>query len=125
MPKITTEIAMASGREISPHPQMRSALDRNFNAAASSTNPRTTFPVFIHEPDFGRRFSVLGNRAKKMNGSENVALKTTIPATGYAHSLLAVAASSPPTNGAVHEKETSVSVSPMNNTPRYPLRSLL
>ena len=34
---------MATDREINPHPITRSAFDKNFNAATSSTKPSVTW----------------------------------------------------------------------------------
>jgi len=56
-----------------PRRQTRSALEKNLTAAASSTNPRTTFIEFIQEPDFGSLSSACGNRASSTNGKANVA----------------------------------------------------
>ena len=75
---------------------------------------------FIHAPDLGRLLSQFGKRAKRMKGVAKVAEKASMPSTGQVHSLLAVAASSPPTNGAVQENETSVRVRPMKSTPMMP-----
>ena len=109
--------AMARGRGRSPVPHTRSAFERNFSAAATSMKPSTPLSAPIHEPDFGRRPSAFGKTAKRTNGSANTLEKTTIPRTGYPHPPCTVAARRPPTNGTVHENDTSTSVSPMKSTP--------
>ena len=119
--KITSVNAIASGRETMFHPQTRSALEINFMAAASSMNPSVTLTDVIHEPAFGNFDNPRGNIASPTNGRAKAVLKISIPVSGLNHSPPAAAASNPPTNGAVHENETSVSVTPMNNTPAYPL----
>lgn len=43
--------------------ETKSALERNFNASATSIKPNTTFTVFIQPPDFGNDCNACGNKA--------------------------------------------------------------
>src|SRR5690606_8419166 len=71
-PKIAIQIAKKTSLSSICACQTKSALDKNLNANASSMNPKVTFTVFIHPPDFGNELIQLGKIANKTNGIANV-----------------------------------------------------
>ena len=105
-----------------PHPETRSAFDKNFNASASSIKPNVILNFFIQVPDFGRFLIKFGKRANIAKGSANEIPKPSIPAVNwYAPPLI----DNDPTNkepsiGPVHEKETSAKVKDMKKMPIIP-----
>ena len=71
--------------EKNPHPQTKSVLLINLNAAAISKNPITTLVEFSHPPDFGRLARYCGKSASRKNGDAKAELKTIIPIIGQNH----------------------------------------
>src|SRR5690554_8192375 len=98
---------MNSSRLISPQPCTKSAFDKNFSAKANSKNPKTTFTVFNHPPDFGREFNQLGKRAKRAKGKAKAKPKPPIPAVNCIAppSEVSEPAKSDPKIGPVHEND--------------------
>ena len=83
-------------------------------------NASVTFTMFIHDPDLGTCFSHEGKRAKSVNGKAKARAKPSIPMAGATHCpLVAVSTNSSPMIGAVHENDTSTSVSAMRKMERY------
>ena len=73
--------------------------------------PRTTFRVFIQEPDLGADFSHEGNMAKRVNGRARARAKPNIPTAGASQLPdVVVSTRSMPMMGPVQEKETSTRV---------------
>ena len=81
----TAQTAKTALCEKNPHPQTKSVLLKNLNAAAISKKPITTLTEFSQPPDLGSFARYCGKRAKKKNGKANAALKTTIPRNGQNH----------------------------------------
>src|SRR5665213_2703036 len=100
--------------DISPVLQTRSALEKNFTAAASSNNPTMTFTSRSHPPARGSDVVHLGTSASKKNGVANTTENTAIPASGRIQSPRAAATSKGPMNGAVHVNDASVNANPAN-----------
>ena len=99
-----------------------SALERNLNANANSTNPKTTFTVFSQPPDFGKLPNKLGVKAKNINGNPrpnpkpNIAMDNIIAPPSEFNEV-------PKTNpnaGPMHENETIISVNAMKKIPISP-----
>lgn len=79
---ITTQIAMNNSRFRNPQWYAKSTFDRNLNARASSINPKDTFTVFNHPPDFGSEFNQPGNKAKMAKGTARAKENPNIPTSG-------------------------------------------
>ena len=105
-----------------PQCSTKSALDKNFKAKASSRNPKTTFTVFNHPPDFGNEFNQLGNMANNANGKANASPNPPIPAVNCIAppSEVKDPANKEPKIGPVHEKDTIARVRAMKKTPMIP-----
>src|SRR5689334_14281141 len=88
--------------------QTRSALERNFIAAAISSRPIVTFVARSQAPDFGSDPTACGTMASATNGSANTVEKASIPASGHCQAPCDATTSSVPRNGAVHVKDVSV-----------------
>ena len=65
-----------------PQPATKSALEINFNAKASSINPKEIFTSFIHSPDFASDERSEGTAANTMNGNESAIANPNIPIIG-------------------------------------------
>ena len=52
-PKIAIQMAKNTSRSNQCSCKTKSAFDKNLNASASSKNPKVTFTVLSHPPDFG------------------------------------------------------------------------
>src|SRR5215204_351451 len=100
-----------------PHDHTRSALDRNFMAAAISRNPIATLTRASHGPDRGTWLANCGAAASATNGSANVAEYASSPATGRCHSPCAATTSRVPRNAAVHVSDVTVKVAAMSSVP--------
>ena len=105
-----------------PQCSTKSALDKNLKAKASSRNPKTTFTVFNHPPDFGNEFNQFGNRANKANGNANASPNPPIPAVNCIAppSEVSDPASNEPRIGPVHEKDTIARVKAIKKIPMIP-----
>lgn len=122
--KITIHKAKYTSRSNRFQLYAKSTLDKNFNAKASSRNPKTTFTLFSQPPDFGRDFSMDGNIAKITKGTANAKEKPNIPIAGPNRSpFVAASTSKVPIIGPVHEKETTDKLADMKNKPIQPLLS--
>src|SRR5512140_246262 len=104
-------------REINPVRQTRSALEKNFTAAAISNKPTTTFTSRSHPPARGRAAVHRGTSARRKNGVANTIENTAIPASGRIQSPRAADTSSGPTKGAVHVNDASVKAKPASTDP--------
>ena len=106
----------------SPQCSTKSELDRNFNASANSINPKTTFTVFSHPPDFGKEFNHFGNIANNVNGSARAKPKPPIPMLNCIAlaSDAIVLPNKPPKIGPVQEKETIAKVKAIKKMPTKP-----
>ena len=119
-------IAIHKARKVSRsricHPYAKSATERNFNANASSTNPKQTFTQFIQLPDLGICFSHVGNKANNENGKANAIANPNIPIVG-ANTLPEVETSTKrkPIIGPVQEKDTKANVKAIKNMLRKPV----
>ena len=107
---------------IIPQWATKSALDKNFNAKASSINPKETLIVFNHPPDYGNDSSIFGNIANNANGSPSASPNPPIPTVNSqaAESLEIDPASSDPNIGPVQEKDTIANVRAIKNIPIIP-----
>src|SRR5690554_7728041 len=84
----------------------KSAFDKNLNANANSKNPKNTFTVLSHPPDFGREFIHPGKAANNPKGKANASEKPNIPTKGAIPPRDAASTNNIPIMGPVHEKET-------------------
>ena len=98
----------------------KSAFERNLNANANSKNPKNTFTVFNHPPDFGREFNQPGNAANNPKGNARAREKPNIPTKGPIPPTVADSTSSVPTIGPVQENETRASVNAIKKIPKNP-----
>jgi hypothetical protein len=89
-------------------------------AKANSKNPRNTFTVFNHPPDFGKEFIQPGNNANKVKGKESASENPNIPTNGAIPPMDADSTKRVPTIGPVHEKETNASAKAMKKIPIKP-----
>ena len=84
--------------------------------------PRTTFMVFIHEPDFGADLRSEGNMANRVNGSARARAKPNMPTAGPIQlPEVTVSTSRRPMIGAVHEKDTRARVKAMRKIEMRPV----
>src|SRR4051794_37776774 len=83
------------------HRQIRSTLEMNFMAAASSRKPIATFTEFIHPPALGSCDNSCGARASTKNGSAKTVENTSIPTSGICHFPCEADTRMVPTNGDV------------------------
>ena len=90
------------------------------NAKANSRNPKTTFTVLSHPPDFGKECSQPGNSAKSINGKAKANEKPNIPTIGAIPPLEAASTRSVPTIGPVQENETIANAKAINKMPIIP-----
>src|ERR1700730_6851249 len=89
----------------------KSAVDKNFNENATSSNPKTTLMLFNHPPDFGRELSRFGISAKRANGRANATENPLMPITNpQCFPEKPASARMPPRNGPVQENEIRQSV---------------
>ena len=98
----------------------KSAFDKNLNANANSKNPKKTFTVFNHPPDFGNEFSHPGNKANNINGSANAKENPNIPIIGAKPPFEAASTNNVPTIGPVHENDTMAKAKAINKIPIIP-----
>ena len=84
----------------------KSAFDKNLKAKANSRNPRNTFTVFNHPPDFGNVFNQPGNIANNIKGNAKANEKPNIPTSGAIPPFEAASTNKVPTIGPVQENET-------------------
>ena len=98
----------------------RSALLKNFNARASSKNPKLTFTLFNQPPLDGIEFNQDGKMANKVNGKAMAKENPNIPQNGPMPPFFAACTSKVPTIGPVHENETRASVKAMKKIPTSP-----
>ena len=105
-----------------PQCPTKSAFDKNLSAKISSTKPKTTFNVSIHEPDFGSDLSMFGKKANSVKGKPMAIPKETIPTTKFSlpFGVVAILPSNVPRIGPVQEKDTITNVSAMKNMPINP-----
>ncbi|MNR10990.1 hypothetical protein D3C85_1272670 [compost metagenome] len=104
--------------------QTRSAAERNFNASASSRNPRQTFTLFNHPPDLGIALKKPGKIADKVKGRARAKAKPNIPIAGARISPLELACTnSVPIIGPVQEKDTKAREAAIKKIPPSPLLS--
>lgn len=91
-------------------------------AKATSINPKITFTVLSHPPDFGKDSNQLGKAANKAKGKANANPKPPIPNDNCIAppSDDKEPANKEPKIGPVHEKETKESVSAIKKIPRIP-----
>ncbi len=100
----------------------KSAMDKNFNAKASSINPKTTLVVFSHPPDLGIDLSICGKRANAPKISAHDSPNPEKAEVSLLGPLLPESEpNKPPKIGPVQEKETITRVSAIKNTPTNPL----
>ncbi len=118
--KIAIQIAKKTSLSNKCNCKTKSAFDKNLKAKANSRNPKTTFTVFNHPPDFGKECSHPGNIAKSMNGKANANEKPNIPIIGAIPPLEAASTNNVPTIGPVQEKDTIANAKAMNNIPIIP-----
>ena len=98
----------------------KSAFDKNLKAKANSRNPKTTFTVFNHPPDFGKECNQPGNMANSINGRANAKENPNIPTIGAIPPFEAASTNKVPTIGPVQEKDTIANANAMNNIPTIP-----
>ena len=117
---ITAHAASSTGWVSSFHCQTRSALERNFSAAASSKNPSVALNRASHTPPLGMRPIHCGNRPKTKNGETKASANASIPSRGRRRLPAAAATSSVPRNGAVQVNDPTTKVTPSNARPAVP-----
>ena len=111
MAKITIHRHRNTSLSKMPQPYARSATDRNFSENASSRKPSITLILFIQLPLRGALFSIVGNRANRVNGSASAMANPSIPIVGARiEPLVPTSTRRKPIMGPVHEKLTRVSV---------------
>src|SRR5690606_23892448 len=103
----------------------KSAFDKNLNANANSTKPKTTFIMFNHPPDFGNVFNQPGKAANNPKGNAKASEKPNIPIIGVMPPVLAAFATIKPRAGPVQEKETSARTNAIKKIPISPPLSAL
>ena len=64
------------------HPFIRSALEKNFKASASSKNPNETFTAFNQPPAWPSLFNKLGKKANNAKGSASASENANMPTSG-------------------------------------------
>lgn len=85
---------------------------------ASSINPKETFKVFNHPPDFAILFNKPGKKAKNAKGKAMAIENPKKPITGPTLSFCWLTSINKlPIKGAVHEKETSTNVNAIKKIP--------
>ena len=107
---------------------VKSAIERNFKANAISINPRETFTVFIHDPDFGNACNQAGNAAKNANGKAKAKENPNMPTNGAKGILpnkvspppVTVCTRSDPIMGPVQENDTNDKVNAIKKIPISP-----
>ena len=117
------QIAIKSSLLIMKVLETKSAFDKNFRAKANSTNPRTTFTVFIQPPDFGKLCNACGNNANKpktIAQANPKPAKAKVSSIGtFAEPVIALP-NKLPKIGPVHENETITRVKAMKKIPIIP-----
>ena len=99
-----------------------SALERNLNAKANSTKPKTTLTVFNQPPDFGIFPNNVGAKAKNINGkakpnpNPSMAIESIVAPPSEFNEVPKTS----PKAGPMHENETIINVSAMKNIPINP-----
>ena len=121
-PKIAIQIARNVSRSSKCQSITKSAIDKNLNASANSMNPKTTFTVFNHPPDFGKFPIILGNNAKITNGKANPTPKPNIAIVNKVAppSVDKTPPITAPNAGPVHENDTMIRVNAMKKIPAKP-----
>ena len=120
---IIIQIAMKSSRFSKNVLETKSAFDKNFRAKANSTNPKTTFTVFIQPPDFGKLCNACGNNAKS---PKTIAQANPKPAKAKVNNIgtfaepVTALPNKLPKIGPVQEKETITNVNAMKKIPTIP-----
>ena len=120
---IIIQIAMKSSRFNKNVLDTKSAFDKNFNAKANSTKPRTTFTVFIQPPDFGKLCNACGNNA---NSPKTIAQLKPNPAKAKVNSIgtfaepVTALPNKLPKIGPVQENETMTNVKAIKKIPMIP-----
>ena len=83
-------------------------------------NPRTTFTVFNHPPDFGNAFNQPGKAANNENGSAIAIENPNIPTIGAIPPFEAASTNNVPTIGPVQENDTMAKAKAMKKIPIKP-----
>ena len=120
--KITIQMPIKTARFNKSQCATKSAFDKNLKAKANSKNPKTTFVVFNHPPDFGKEFNQLGNSANKAKGRAKASPKPDMPAVNCVAppSEVKELASKEPKIRPVQEKETIAKVNAIKKIPIMP-----
>ena len=114
---MTIHETITTSRVNTPQPHTRSAFDRNFIAAASSSMPIVALTATSHGPDCGSEATNRGASARATNGSANTVANASMPASGHCQSPWDATTSSVPRNGAVHVNDVRVNARPISNVP--------
>lgn len=114
------QIAKNTSRSNQCASNTKSAWDKNLKANASSKNPKTTFTVFNHPPDFGKEFIHPGSIAKSTNGMAIAKENPNIPTMGAIPPLEAASTNKEPTIGPVQLKDTMANAKAIKNIPAIP-----
>src|SRR5690554_2935015 len=122
-PNTAIQIARKTSRSNQWACNTKSALDRNLKANANSRNPKNTFTVLSHPPDFGREFIQPGKAANKPKGNAKANEKPNIPTNGAIPPREAASTNKVPIIGPVQEKETMASARAIKKMPMMPPRS--
>ena len=90
---IRIQIPMNNSHLKIPQPRVKSTIDKNLKAKATSNKPKFTFTFSNQPPDLGKPFNHCGNNANKVNGKakaiENIAEKpTNEPVRRFLNTLL-------------------------------------
>src|SRR5215204_2151052 len=100
-----------------PHDHTRSALDRNFMAAAISRSPIATLTRASHGPDRGTWLANCGAAASATKGSANVAVHVSDVTVKVAAMSSVPVSVAPRCREAASARDTSRYGSGMSNTP--------
>src|SRR5690606_28432024 len=109
---------MKISRSSRRQPCWRSALERNLNASASSTNPKVTFTALSQPPDLPSSLSSDGNTAKRVKGSARPKPKPKNPSRGPILPPLWIDTTRLPINGTVQENDNVTEVNAIKNNPK-------
>src|SRR5690606_24756682 len=115
------KIAIQSTKKISlsrmRHPCVRSALERNLSANASSRKPKVTFTKLSHPPAFPSACNLLWKKAKSANGKTSAREKPNIPMSRPNRLPCEANTNRLPIIGPVQENDTITKVRAMKKMP--------
>ena len=124
---IRIQIPMNNSHLKIPQPRVKSTIDKNLKAKATSNKPKFTFTFSNQPPDLGKPFNHCGNNANKVNGKAKAIENPNMPMIGLTFrspiegpTSVAACTSNVPIIGPVQENETKASVNAMKKIPANP-----